>query len=158
MWWHKLVVHWSKRDYVEFSLYSWVLVFCVVTILRIIQGEPLDLLFMAISSFIMIPLELLIVVIFQKYSSHLDELLNYPSLLQENFSKDRLLENGKILVFFYADWCPFCHSAFRQLVSLSSISYKIFRVDLSDEENPLWASLNVRRIPTIIAIDNGKEF
>ena len=47
---------------------------------------------------------------------------------------------------------------FINLASLSSISYKIFRVDLSDEENPMWNSLKIRRIPTLIAFDDGKEF
>jgi len=112
MWWHKLVAHWSKRDYIEFSLYSWVLVFSVVAILRIIQGEPLELPFMAILSFAMIPVELLIIVVFQKYSSHVDEILNYPSLLQVDFNNDRLLKSCKILVFFYAEWCPFVAARF----------------------------------------------
>ena len=158
MWWRKLVIHWSKRDYVEFSLYSWVLVFCIVVILRIIQGQALELPFMAVLSFLMIPVELLIVVVFQKCSSHVDEILDYPSLLQADFNNGQLLRKGKILVFFYAEWCPFCRSAFHQLASLSSISYKVFGVDLSDEENPLWTSLNIRRIPTLIAFEAGKEF
>jgi thiol-disulfide isomerase/thioredoxin len=158
MWWHKLVVHWSKRDYVEFSLYSWVLVFSIVIILRIIQGQALELPFMAVLSVLMIPVELLIVVIFQKYSSHVAEILDYPSLLQGDFYNEKPLESGRILVFFYAEWCPFCRSAFHHLSSLSSISYKVFRVDLSNEENLLWNSLKIRRIPTLIAFDAGKEF
>ena len=158
MWWHKLVAHWSKRDYIEFSLYSWVLVFCVVTILRIIQSQGLELPFMAVLSFVMIPVELLIVVIFQKYSSHVDEIMNYDSLLQADFNNGQLLKSGKILVFFYAEWCPFCRSAFHYLAPINSISYKVFRVDLSNEDNPMWTSLNIRRIPTLIAFDNGKEY
>ena len=100
MWWHKLVAHWSKRDYIEFCLYSWVLVFCVMTILRIIQGQALELPFMAVLSFIMIPVELLIIVVFQKYSSDVGEIMDYPSLLLVDFSNDQLLKSGKILVFF----------------------------------------------------------
>jgi len=53
---------------------------------------------------------------------------------------------------------PFCVSAFHHLASLSSISYKVFRVDISDEENSPWNSLKIRRIPTLIAFDGGKEF
>jgi thiol-disulfide isomerase/thioredoxin len=127
-------------------------------ILRIIQSEPLELPFMVVFSFVMIPVELLIIVVFQKYSSHVNEILDYPSLTQLDFNNDRLVESGKILVFFYAEWCPFCRSAFHQLASLSSISNKVFWVDLSDEENPLWTSLNIRRIPTLIAFEAGKEF
>ncbi len=127
-------------------------------ILRIIQGEPLELPFMVVFSFVMIPVEFLIIVVFQKYSSHVDELLDYPSLLELDFNNDRFVESGKILVFFYAEWCPFCRSAYRHLASLRSISYKVFRVDLSDEDNSLWTSLKIRRIPTLIAFHNGKEF
>jgi thiol-disulfide isomerase/thioredoxin len=97
------------------------------------QGGSLDLPFNAVLSFAMIQFELLIIAIFQKYSSKVDELLNYPSLLQGDFVNEHFLKSGRILVFFYAKWCPFCRSAFHQLSSLSSISYKIFRVDLSDE-------------------------
>jgi thiol-disulfide isomerase/thioredoxin len=125
MWWHKLIVHWSKRDYIEFSLNSYVLVFCVLAVLSIIQGDPLDLPFMVVLSFVMIPVELLIIVLFQKYSSHTDEILGYSSLNEVDFSGDRLLESGKILVFFYAEWCPFCHAAYHHLASISSISYKV---------------------------------
>jgi thiol-disulfide isomerase/thioredoxin len=60
--------------------------------------------------------------------------------------------------FFYAEWCPFCHSAFHHLASLSSSSYKVLKVDLSDEANPMWTSLKIKRIPTLIAFDAGKEF
>jgi thiol-disulfide isomerase/thioredoxin len=129
-----------------------------MTILRIIQGQALELPFMAVLSFIMIPVELLIIVVFQKYSSDVGEIMDYPSLLQVDFSNDQLLKSGKILVFFYAEWCPFCRSAFHHLNSLCSISYRVFRVDLSNEDNPLWTSLNIKRIPTLIVFDNGKEF
>jgi hypothetical protein len=52
MWWHKLIVHWSKRDYIEFSLNSYVLVFCVLAVLNIIQGDPLDFPFIVVLSFV----------------------------------------------------------------------------------------------------------
>jgi thiol-disulfide isomerase/thioredoxin len=123
-----------------------------------VQGRPLELPLMAVLSLVMIPVELLIIFIFQKYSSHVDEILDYPSLVQGDFDKEQTLKSGKILVFFYAQWCPFCRSAFRHLVSFSCVSYKVFRVDISDEENLLWTSLKIRRIPTLIAFDGGKEF
>jgi hypothetical protein len=91
---------------------------------------------MADLSFVMIPGEFLIIVFFQKYSSHVDEILGCPSLLQVDFYNEQRLKRGKMLVFFYAEWFPFCRSAFHHLTSLRSISYKVFRVDLSDEENP----------------------
>ena len=105
MWWYKLVIHWSKRDYIEFSLFIWVLIFCILGVLSIVQGKPLELPFMAVLSFVMIPVELLLIVVFQKYSSHVDEILHYPSLLQGDFNNEQPLQNGKSLVFFYAEWC-----------------------------------------------------
>ena len=158
MWWYKLVVHWSKRDYIGFSLFTWILIFCTLAVLRLVQGMPLELPLMALLSLVIIPLEFLIIIIFQKYSSHINEILNFPSLLAEDFVNEQLRQSGKILIFFYAEWCPFSRSASHYLASLNPISYKIFRVDLSDENNTLWSSFKIRRIPTLIAFDNGKEF
>jgi thiol-disulfide isomerase/thioredoxin len=158
MWWYKLVIHWSKRDYIEFSLFIWVLIFCILAVLATVRGGPLELSFMAGLSFVMIPVELLIIVVFQKYSSKLNEIQDYPSLQPGDFDNERPLKSGKILIFFYAEWCPFCRSAFHHLASLEPISYKVFRVDISDEKNPIWNSLKIRRIPTLIAFDSGKEF
>ena len=158
MWWYKLVVHWSKRDYIGFSLFTWILIFLTLAALRLVQGMPIELPLMAILSLAIIPLEFLIIIIFQKYSSHIDKILNYPSLLAEDLDNEQPRQIGRILVFFYAEWCPFSRSASKYLASLNPISYKIFRVDLSDENNILWASFKIRRIPTLIAFDNGKEF
>ena len=119
---------------------------------------PLELPLMALLSLVIIPLEFLIIIIFQKYSSHINEILNFPSLVAEDFVNEECRQSGKILVFFYAEWCPFSRSASHYLFSLNPISYKIFRVDLSDENNIMWASFKIRRIPTLIAFDNGKEF
>ena len=158
MWWHKLVIRWTKRDYVEFSIFTWVLIFCILAINSIVQGRAGELPLMAVLSLIMIPIELLVIFIFQKYSSHIDQILDLPSLLQEDFDNEQLLKSGKVLVFFYAEWCPFCRGAFHYLDSLNSVSYQVFRVDLSDEKNPIWNSLKIRRIPTLIGFDSGKEF
>lgn len=158
MWWYKLVVHWSKRDYIGFSLFTWILIFFTLAALRLVQGMPLELPLMALLSLAIIPLEFLIIIIFQKYSSHIDKILNYPALLAEDFDNEQSRPNGKILVFFYAEWCPFSRNSSHYLASLKPFSYKIFRIDLSDENNILWASFKIRRIPTLIAFDNGKEF
>jgi thiol-disulfide isomerase/thioredoxin len=157
MWGHKLVIRWTKRDYVEFSLFTWVLIFSILAATSIVQNRADELPLMAVLSLIMIPIELLVISIFQKYSAHIDEIRDLPSLLQEDFENERLLRSGKILVFFYAEWCPFCRGAFHYLNSLDPVSYKVFKVDLSDEENPIWNFLKIRRIPTLIAFDSGKE-
>ena len=79
MWWHKRVVHWSKRDYIEFSLFIWVLIFCILAVQGIVQGGHLDLPFIVVLATAMIPVEILIIVLLQKYSSNVEEILDYPS-------------------------------------------------------------------------------
>ncbi len=127
MWWYKLVKHWSKRDYVEFSILTWVLVSCTLAVLRTVQGRLLEPLTIAAFSFVMIPVELLVLAIFQKYSSHMEETMKYPSLMPEDFNYEQLLKSDRILLFLYAEWCPFSRNASQHLASLEPGSYKIFR-------------------------------
>jgi hypothetical protein len=57
-------------------------------VLSIVQGKPLELPFMAVLSFVMIPVELLIITIFQKYSSHVNEIVKYQSLQPGDFDNE----------------------------------------------------------------------
>jgi hypothetical protein len=73
--------------------------------------------------------------------------LGYSSLNQVDFSGDRLLGSGKILVFSMLSGVLFAIVLI--VIWLLLLPFlKVFRVDLSDEDNPLWASLEIRRIPT----------
>lgn len=36
--------------------------------------------------------------------------------------------------------------------------YRIFRVDVSDENNPLWSSVKIGTVPTLVAFEGGVEF
>ena len=56
--------------------------------LSIVQGKPLELPFMAVLSFVKIPVELLIITIFQKYSSHVNEIVKYQSLQPGDFDNE----------------------------------------------------------------------
>ncbi|MEM2144655.1 MAG: thioredoxin family protein [Candidatus Jordarchaeaceae archaeon] len=76
----------------------------------------------------------------------------------KDFEDERLLRKDRVLVFFYAKWCPFCQKAFSFLKLLNPTSYTLLRVDLSEEDNPLWNSLKIEAVPTLIAFDGGKEF
>jgi thiol-disulfide isomerase/thioredoxin len=157
MWRYKLITHWSKRDYIEFSIFIWILIFCIVAVLSVVQSRPLELSQIAVFSLVMIPVELVIIFIFHKYSSSISGMSEFPSLLPTDFNGNQLSKSGRILVFLYAEWCPFSRNAFHNLDSLRPSSCKIFRIDLSDEDNPLWNSLKIRRIPTLIVFDDGKE-
>lgn len=102
MWWHKLIRDWTKTDYAFFSAFTWVLVFSILVLVRLIQVRTVDLVFAAVFSFVMIPVELVIIVAFQKYSSNTRDISSYPALLPNDFKDDKLLRNDKALVFFYA--------------------------------------------------------
>jgi thiol-disulfide isomerase/thioredoxin len=158
MWWHKLVREWTKKDYAAFSIYSWVLVFAVITAMRLIQTRTLDLVFTAVFSAAMIPVELLIIVVFQKYSANTKALSAYPALLPADFDGDKLLKNEKSLVFFYSKWCPYCRKSFRLLKTVDNSQIELLVADLSDENSPLWDTLKVETVPTLIAFKDGGEF
>jgi len=88
-----------------------------------------------------------------------EEIDNYPALLSNDFEDNKLLRKERILAFIYAKWCPFCKKAYPFLKLLNpDSSYMVFQVDLSDEDNPLWDSLKIDVVPTLIAFDEGKEF
>lgn len=157
-WSHKLVREWTKKDYAAFSAYSWVLVFAVLTVMRLIQTQTLDLVFTAAFSVAMIPVELLIVVAFQKYSANTKALAAYPALSPNDFIEDKLLKGEKSLVFFYAKWCPYCPKSFKLLKTIDNSQLKLFIVDLSDESSPLWDSIKIGTVPTLIAFKGGVEF
>ncbi len=158
MWWHKLVQEWTKTDYAGFCVYAWVLVFTVIAFTRLIQTGTFDLVFTAVSALAMIPVELLIVAGFQKYSSNTKALAAYPALAANDFDGKKLLRDEKSLVFFYSEWCPYCRKSFRHLKALDTSGLKVFRVDLSDENNPLWETLKIEIVPTLVAFKGGTEF
>jgi thiol-disulfide isomerase/thioredoxin len=82
----------------------------------------------------------------------------YPALLPSDFSENRLLKDEKSLVFFYSNWCPYCRKSFRLLKAIDTSQLKLFTADLSDEDNPLWDSLKIETIPTLVAFKGGAEF
>lgn len=158
MWWHKLIRDWTKTDYAFFSSFTWILVFSLLVLVRLIERRTHDLAFAAVFSLVMIPFELLVIAAFQKYSSNTEEISTYPTLLPKDFEVNSLLKNDKILVFFYAEWCPFCRKSYHLLKTLDESQSKVFRVDLSEENNPLWDSLKIKTVPTLIAFKDGTEF
>lgn len=73
---------------------------------------------------------------------------------------DTLFSSGdKVLVMFYADWCPFCQR-FRPVFesatkSESAANLKMYASKLNDDDNPLWERFSINAVPTIIAFDKG---
>lgn len=52
---------------------------------------------------------------------------------------------------FTADWCGYCHRFLRHYKRLQ----EAYVVDISDEDDPLWDSLSIRAVPTVILFENG---
>jgi len=159
MWWHKLIRQWTLLDYAVFVAFCWVLIFGFSALVVLVRARPLDLPFTAAYALAFVPVSFVFTYAFQSYSSNTDEVDGYPALLVGDFDGDKPLRKGRVLAFFYAAWCPFCRMAFPLLKVLKPESkYGVFRVDVSDEDDPLWATFDVDTVPTLIAFDDGKEF
>ena len=74
---------------------------------------------------------------------------------ESNFNE--LINNGKILVDFFATWCGPCKMLSPVLEEIASdrSDTKIIKVDV-DECSNIAKEFGVMSIPTLILIDNGK--
>ncbi|MCR1878206.1 thioredoxin family protein [Limosilactobacillus reuteri] len=75
--------------------------------------------------------------------------------------EDQLIEtigNGKVVLFFTADWCPDCRFIKPVMPEIEQdfSDYTFYEVD-RDENIDLAAESNVFGIPSFIVYDNGKE-
>lgn len=75
--------------------------------------------------------------------------------------EDQLIEtigNGKVVLFFTADWCPDCRFIKPAMPEIEQdfSDYTFYEVD-RDENIDLATELNVFGIPSFIVYDNGKE-
>jgi len=74
----------------------------------------------------------------------------------EEFDSKVLNNNKKMLVLFYASWCPYCAN-FKSLFENMNVSNTEKIGALVDEdENPLWDRFNIQAVPTMIAFEKGK--
>jgi len=156
LWWYKLLKYWSVKDYVTYFITTGP-IFFGLSVLRLTQGKTIDLLYVAVLVIVM-PLPLLALATIQKYSANIDEISDYPTVLPADFDGSKMLKDGRVLVFFYAEWCPFCRRSFPHLKNLkSTVKHNVFRADISDVRNILWNTFEVKVIPTLIIFENGSE-
>ena len=81
----------------------------------------------------------------------------------DQIDKVVLSKTNKVLVMFYADWCPFCQKfkpMFESLPCLtdskSNAKYRAYGAKLNDDDNPLWDRFSISSVPTIIAFDGAR--
>jgi len=69
-----------------------------------------------------------------------------------------LEKTEKVLVLFYASWCPYC-MRFVPVFDKKIGSFKVvsvIRVLLDDYNNPLWDDYDIEAVPTVIFFEKGK--
>ncbi|NLF89047.1 thioredoxin family protein [Candidatus Bathyarchaeota archaeon] len=69
-----------------------------------------------------------------------------------------LSKSKKVMVLFYATWCPFCI----RFVNVFDEEIKVLKLDhvihvlLDDYDNPLWDDYEIAAVPTIILFEDTK--
>ena len=74
----------------------------------------------------------------------------------EEFDSKVLNSEKKMLVLFYADWCPYCANFKPTFEEIDSSNLQKKAVLVNEAENPLWDRFSIQAIPTMIAFQNGK--
>ena len=70
-----------------------------------------------------------------------------------------LAKTEKVLVLFYASWCPFCTRfvpAFNAKIKDFKQFSKVIHVLLNDYDSPLWDDYDIEAVPTIIFFESRK--
>lgn len=77
---------------------------------------------------------------------------------QENFEKEVLKNEKKVLVDFYADWCGPCRMIrpIIEEVAENNVDVKITSVNIEDEEE-LAEKYSISSIPCLVIFENGEE-
>ena len=64
---------------------------------------------------------------------------------------------GKLVVLFYASWCPFCRAFLPIFESYEGkASVPLLKLQVDEDENPLWDEYKVEVIPTLLLFKDGK--
>ena len=77
-------------------------------------------------------------------------------VLPDEFDSRVLNNKEKILVLFYADWCPYCANFKPNFEEIRSDKVQKKAALVNGDENPLWDRFNIQTVPTMIAFQNGQ--
>jgi thioredoxin 1 len=69
-----------------------------------------------------------------------------------------LQKTEKVLVLFYASWCPYC-TRFVPVFDEKIRDFKngnVIHVLLNDYDNPLWDDYEINAVPTVLFFEQGK--
>ncbi len=85
------------------------------------------------------------------------KIMSVISVNKENFEKEVMNSDKKVLVDFYADWCGPCRmvSPIVEEIANEYPEFKICKINV-DEEAELASSFQVMSIPSLFVIENGK--
>lgn len=68
------------------------------------------------------------------------------------------IAKGKVIVLFYASWCPDC-TRFMPTFDLLPERTKLplIKAQTDADENPIWDDYKIVSVPTVVLYNNGKE-
>lgn len=86
-----------------------------------------------------------------------EENMEIISVSKDNFEKEVLESNKKVLIDFYADWCGPCKmlSPIVAEFAKENDSVKVVKINIEDNEE-LAVKYGVTSIPTLVVIENGE--
>jgi len=77
-------------------------------------------------------------------------------LYDDNFDVQNIKQHkNKSIVFFSADWCPYCVSFFNNWNEYGKID-SAFIADITDVDSKLWDSFDINVVPTMAIFKDGK--
>lgn len=76
-------------------------------------------------------------------------------VLPEEFDAKVFGNSKKMLVLFYASWCPYCVNFKPTFEEINSGVIEKKAALVNEDENPLWDRFNIKAVPTIVAFQNG---
>ena len=80
---------------------------------------------------------------------------NFERLTEKDFINLQIRKHdGKSLIVFSADWCPYCISFFNNLKEYTKID-SILIADITDVESKLWDDFDLNVVPTMAIFDKG---